>query len=1314
MKRIFLVICIALVSLSLAGGQEQDNVSLDIAALGANSSGTLQTVIDVHDQRGKSIQGLKPGNFTLTVGDKKAKGSALQKKYEDPLSVIIAVDVSGSMSGVALSDTKKYLFNLIHQLNDDNHIMLITFGGEIRDVVHFTQNRELLYSQIDNLKAVEKKTILYQAVTDGIKKASRAPTSKTAILLITDGRDEHSHLNEQDVLNTVESSYIPLYTITLGKHKHTDAIKKLSDISGGYFLLSPNHNEIVQLGRIISDIVDSRYIVDFDLTLPPGKYTGVVGFNHMGKELTAQKEFTVSTAPATATMTTPKVEHIPVERTLQVTQSNWSDNRLIVILFMLLGLSAFCNILLALWALRRPKESATTNAAVTTIDDINRKIDAITSKVSEPRPEVPFEEIVYKLNDAGSRITALTAELRNLPTEDVSPLIGRLERELAKMASVTGMVSDRMEAMDAGIKGIAKELVKTNDKLPTIVIPSQERLEQGIKALSKEVATLRDDLSADKYGDSFEKLSNRLDGIEAAITEISDSAWQDTQNTKDAISELLQVYNIPDDLLKCQDKDKPLGDITKEIAKLKDYFPFNYDIGSKIDALAGSLEEITDRLTDRLDDIEMVIAHTNDTAQQKTGDAIKGLSQLIQTPPDLTSAYAPMIQKVESALADIAGEIAQLKDKPAANNDTDRKIDAFAASFKAIAGRLDEIETFIAHTNDAAQQKTGDAIKGLSQLIHMPPDLTSTYAPMIQKVESALADIAGEIAQLKDKPSANSGADKKIDTFVVSLKAIAGRLDEIETFIAKTNDAAQQKTGEAIKGLSQLIQTPPDLTSTYAPMIQKVESALADIAGEIAQLKDKPSANNDTDKKIDTFVASFKAIAGRLDEIETFIAKTNDAAQQKTETGFKDLSRLIQTSPDWILTYASTVQELEAGLRDIAGEVRHLRDKSPAENGVDSSNLDSKISSLGASFKLISGRLDELETFISKTNKILKQQTQDGLNGLSTAFGSSLNTSMSAILAAVQGRLQELETSIATIAKDLASLRDNPPVTWPDNIKGSFDALSNRLDEIEGFIAKTNNTMRQRSDERLLEFTQTLQTSIDTSVSERMAEGIRNLNDELVALREKLSDMPMDKSAMETRSSIDKVQSSLTEKLETAIRGLYDELAQLKGKLPDMAIVSELGVKLEQLSQQSREAFSGTVDTLNEKTTVLFHDLGGSLQTIGSTIDGIEDIIRKVSYNLSDDNSGSVKAQILTVRETMSDIIRFLLVLSDNLSENNSGSIKEQIMAVRETMSDIIRFLLVLSDNLSENNSDSIKEQIMALRETMSDIIRFLLLLSER
>ncbi|KJU86779.1 VWFA-like domain-containing protein [Candidatus Magnetobacterium bavaricum] len=916
--------------------------------------------------------------------------------------MILAVDVSGSMSGVAMSDIKKYLSNLIHQLSDDNHIMLLTFGDEIKNVVSFTQNRDLIYSQLDGLKAVEKKTILYQAIIDGIKAASGAPTSRTAILVITDGKDEHSHLNEQDVLNTVESSYIPIYTITLGKYKHVDAIKKISNVSGGYFLLSPNHNEIVQLGKIISDAVDLKYIVDFDLALPQGKHTGVVHFNHMGKELTAQKEFSVSptaiTIPPTATnvtRTTPTVE--------LVSQAKWSDNRLMIVLLLLLGLSALCNVLLVLGMLRRPKLSLPTNVA-TTIDDIKRQIDAIGGKVSQERPQVPFEEIVHKLNDAGSKITTLTAEVRDLPKDDVSPLLGRIERELSKMATATGMVSERMAAVDTGIQGIVKDLITTSNKLPAVGTSIAEMLQQGIKGLSKEIAAVKDGISGDK-SDSLERLSKKLD----------------------------------------------------------------------------------------------------------------------------------------------------------------------------------EIETFIAKTNDVASQKTDAGLKELSRLLQRPADTSMT-----QKLEALLVDIAREVAQLKATPVVVQGADGRIDS------------------------------------------------------------------------------------KIDSMVVSFKAITGRLDEIETFIAKTNDVASQKTDAGLKELARLLQRAPEWILAYTSTVQKLEAGLRNIAGEVRQLKDR-PSVQGADGNNIDG----MKASFKVISGRLDEIETFIAKTNSILKKQTQEGLSGLSTALGSSLSASMSTMLAAVQGRLQELEVAIETIARDLTQLRDNPPVMWPDNIKGSFDVISNRLDEIEAFIADTNNTMRQRSEERLLEFTQTIQSSIDTSVSEKMAVGIRNLNDELVSLRERLSDMPMDNIVRETHSSLDKFQGSLTEKLEVAIRGLYDELTLVKGKLPDMAIVSELGMKLELLSQQSSKVFSNTVDAVSEKTAVLSHDLGASLQTIAGTIDGIEDIIRNVSYNLSDDdNTGSVKAQIMAIRETMSDIIRFLLLVSD---DDNTGSVKAQIMAIRETMSDIIRFLLLLS-----------------------------------
>ncbi|MBF0316624.1 MAG: VWA domain-containing protein, partial [Nitrospirae bacterium] len=528
MKKVFFVICITLVSLALAGGQEQGNVSMDISAIDTKNSGALQAVIDVHDQRGKGTQGLKANNFTLTVGDKKSKGTALQKKYEEPLSIILAVDVSGSMSGVALSDTKKYLSNLVHQLGDDNHIMLLTFGGEIKNVVSFTQNRDLIYSQIDGLKAVEKKTILYQAVIDAIKAASGAPTSRTAILTITDGKDEHSHLNEQDVLNTVESSYVPIYTIALGRYKHIDAIKKISDLSGGYFLLSPNHNEIVQLSKIISDIVDLKYIVDFDLTLPTGKHTGVVNLTYMGKELSAQKEFTVSTTPiATAAKTTAAGVTTTTPAVELVSQNKWSDNRLTVALLLLLGLSTLCNVLLVLGMLRRPKVSFPPNVS-TTIDDIKRQIDAIEGKVSEDIPQVPFEEIIRKLNDADGKITALTVEIRGLPNEDVSPFLGHIERELDKMAATTGMVSERMAAMDTGIHGIAKDLATTSDKLPAVgtsIAEMAEMVQRNIKGLSKEITAVKDGISGDK-SDSLDRFSKRLDEIETFIAKTNDTSSQ--------------------------------------------------------------------------------------------------------------------------------------------------------------------------------------------------------------------------------------------------------------------------------------------------------------------------------------------------------------------------------------------------------------------------------------------------------------------------------------------------------------------------------------------------------------------------------------------------------------------------------------------------------------------------------------------------------------------------------------------------------------------------------------------------------------------
>ncbi|MBF0345359.1 MAG: VWA domain-containing protein [Nitrospirae bacterium] len=1250
-KKVFFVICIALVSLSLAGGHEQDNISLDILAIGAKSSGGLQAIVNVHDERGKSIHGLKVGNFALTVGDKKVNNISLQKKHEEPLSVIIAVDVSGSMSGAALANTKTYVSNLLHQLSEDNHVMLVTFGSDIKKVVHFTLNRDLLYSQLDGLKAVDKKTIMYQAVIDSITMASSAPTSKTAILVITDGRDEHSHLKEKDFLNTVEGSYIPIYTIALGKSKHTDAIKKISDVSGGYFLISPNYDEVVQLGKIISGIVDVKYALDFELAAPAGKHTGVVYLNYMGKELTAQKEFNISATTVTTTDTaqtnvSPGTERASIFNVSQGdARGNWTDNRLMFVLLILIVLFAISNILLIMALLRRSKLPFSTNDALQVlIKELNGKIDVIRDTVSVEKPDVPFGEIVYKLDDVAGKIKAVSVELRELPKEakascgvkeDISPILGRLERGLAEAATVTGMLSGRLDAMDTGMRDHGNEIVTM------------------IRSLFA--------MAGDKYNASLEDISKRFDTIETGIAKTNNKVSQQTE--------------------------AGIKDIANEVRFLRDSLTAD-KADSSMESNLDTINASFNLISGRLDEIETFIAKTNNTMRQRFDEQLREFSQTLQSsivtsvserigtgirdlnseiislteklsdiPADkvedcLDKVHDSLTGKMEGSIRRLYDELTQIKDKLSDTVDVSelsakleqlsqengkvfsRTVDAMSeknavlshnlgGSLQAIGNTINGIEVIIKHLFAMAGDKYNASLEDISKRFDtIETGIAKTNNKVSQQTEAGIKDIANEVRLLRDSltaDKADSSMESNLDTIKASFNLISGRLDEIETFIAKTNNTMRQRSDEQLREFSQTLQS-----SIVTSVSERIGTGIRDLNSEIISLTEKLS-------DIPT------------DKVEDCLDKVHDSLTGKIEGSIRrlydELTQIKDKLPDTVVV--SGLSEKLEQLSQESGKVfSRTVDAMSEKNAVLSHNLGDSLQAIGntindieviiknlfamaedkynASLEDISKRFDTIETGIAKTNNKVSQQTEAGIKNIAN-------------------EVRLLRDSLTADKAD-SSMESNL-----DTINASFNLISGRLDEIETFIAKTNNTMRQRSDEQLREFSQTLQSSIVTSVSEKIGTGIRDLNSEIISLTEKLSDIPADK----VEDCLDKVHDSLTGKMEGSIRRLYDELTQIKDKLPDTVVVLELSEKLEQLSQESGKVFSRTVDVMSEKNAVLSHNLGDSLQAIGNTINGIEVIIKKLAYNLSEDSSGSVKVQVTAIRETIVDIIKFLLLLSE-------------------------------------------------------------------
>ena len=80
-----------------------------------------------------------------------------------------------------------------------------------------------------------------------MEKSSQAPTSRVAIVLLTDGKDEGSPIREEDVVARIKDTHIPIYTLGFGPKTQVDYLKKVATLSGGYFLSTPKAGELSNL-----------------------------------------------------------------------------------------------------------------------------------------------------------------------------------------------------------------------------------------------------------------------------------------------------------------------------------------------------------------------------------------------------------------------------------------------------------------------------------------------------------------------------------------------------------------------------------------------------------------------------------------------------------------------------------------------------------------------------------------------------------------------------------------------------------------------------------------------------------------------------------------------------------------------------------------------------------------------------------------------------------------------------------------------------------------------------------------------------------
>ncbi len=332
--------------------------------------------------------GLTPeaADFHLLVGEEViSAGQELVpfRQLGQGLALMICVDVSGTMKGSPLKDTKEALLSLIAQARPVDQIFLVTFADSAEPDVLFGDHRGQLKQAVIDMHTRGQKTRLYQALYDSLDRFRGADISKRRrVIVISDGKDEGSTANAENVIAKSKAYGIPIDTVGRGRiaDQYAEGLRGLASKSGGHFVHArPDRLDLTDaLNRIYSDLLEFRSLVVYF------KYD----WDDAGR--TTQKALIQLQLSGETPLSVPIADKIPLRRSTllaRIYQAWLADYRqywLLLLMVVLLGIG----LLVLLWY-RSGKESGSGQAPG---NDISAKgADFSSGLIEETVTNVHFE-----------------------------------------------------------------------------------------------------------------------------------------------------------------------------------------------------------------------------------------------------------------------------------------------------------------------------------------------------------------------------------------------------------------------------------------------------------------------------------------------------------------------------------------------------------------------------------------------------------------------------------------------------------------------------------------------------------------------------------------------------------------------------------------------------------------------------------------------------------------------------------------------------------------------------------------------------------
>lgn len=196
--------------------------------------------VSVTDKNGKPVRNLTATDFRVFEDGVERKPDFFEplkkEEYGRPMSIVFALDVSGSMTAQELQKLRSALQSFVNRLADYNsYFALTTFAMEVKTLQSFTNRREKLEKSFDKLKRDQDglSTHAYDAVDDAVRmllrkspKFSGNRLAKRAVIVITDGFPVGDVVSPETVIERANAVETTVYAVILPSFSRLQPTKK--------------------------------------------------------------------------------------------------------------------------------------------------------------------------------------------------------------------------------------------------------------------------------------------------------------------------------------------------------------------------------------------------------------------------------------------------------------------------------------------------------------------------------------------------------------------------------------------------------------------------------------------------------------------------------------------------------------------------------------------------------------------------------------------------------------------------------------------------------------------------------------------------------------------------------------------------------------------------------------------------------------------------------------------------------------------------------------------------------------------------------